>query len=139
MKDKSKLITIILGILLVLSLAGNIYQINNKDTDPKININKTYGGGGIDGKDVVDLTNEEYITIMDNTKIYLYRQNEPMKEGTIKQLAEPNLYIADIGGMDLYIFFNEDSINVVYDGETYNYKQRAEGPTFLGQEGIDNI
>ena len=139
MKDKSKLITIVLGVLLVLSLAGNIYQINNKDTDPKININKTYGGGGIDGKDVVDLTSEEYITIMDNTKIYLYRQNEPMKEGTIKQLAEPNLYIADIGGMDLYIFFNEDSINVVYDGETYNYKQRAEGPTFLGQEGIDNI
>ena len=139
MKDKSKLITIVLGILLVLSLAGNIYLANNKDTDPKININKTYGGGGIDGKDVVDLTSEEYITIMDNTKIYLYRQNEPMKEGTIKQLAEPNLYIADIGGMDLYIFFNEDSINVVYDGETYNYKQRAEGPTFLGQEGIDNI
>lgn len=41
MKDKSKLITIILGILLVLSLAGNIYLANNKDTDPKININKT--------------------------------------------------------------------------------------------------
>ena len=56
MKDKSKLIAIILGILLVLSLACNIYQFNNKDTDPKININKTYGGGGIDGKDVVDLT-----------------------------------------------------------------------------------
>ncbi len=139
MKDKSKLITIILGILLLLSLAGNIYLVNNKDTDPKININKTYGGGGIDGKNVVDLTDEEYITIMDNTKIYLYRQNEPMKEGTIKQFAEPNLYIADIGGMDLYIFFNEDSINVVYDGEVYNYKQRADGPTFLGQEGIDNI
>lgn len=139
MKDKSKLITIILGVLLVLSLAGNIYQINNKDTDPKININKTYGGGGIDGKDVIDLINEEYITIADNSKIYLYRQNEPMKLGTIKQLAEPNLYIADIDGMDLYIFFNEDSINVVYDGEVYNYKQRAEGPTFLGQEGIDNI
>ena len=34
MKDKSKLITIILGVLLALSLAGNIYQINNKDTDP---------------------------------------------------------------------------------------------------------
>ena len=139
MKDKSKLITIILGILLVLSLAGNIYLANNKDTDPKININKTYGGGGIDGKNVVDLTDEEYITIMDNTKIYLYRQNEPMKLGTIKQLAEPNLYIADIDGMDLYIFFNEDSINVVCDGEVYNYKQRAEGPTFLGQESIDNI
>lgn len=139
MKDKSKLITIILSILLVLSLAGNIYLANNKDTDPKININKTYGGGGIDGKNVVDLTNEEYITIMDNTKIYLYRQNEPMKLGSIKLLAEPNLYTADIDGMDLYIFFNEDSINVVYDGEVYNYKQRAEGPTFLGQEGIDNI
>ena len=139
MKDKSKLIAIILGILLALSLAGNIYQFNNKDTDPKININKTYGGGGIDGKDVVDLTSEEYITIMDNTKIYLYRQNEPMKLGSIKLLAEPNLYIANIDGMDLYIFFNEDSINVVYDGEVYNYKQRAEGPTFLGQEGIDNI
>ena len=139
MKDKSKLITIVLGILLVLSLAGNVYLANNKDTDPKININKTYGGGGIDGKDVVDLTSEEYITIMDNTKIYLYRQNEPMKLGSIKLLAEPNLYIADIDGMDLYIFFNEDSINVVYDGEVYNYKQRAEGPTFLGQEGIDNI
>ena len=139
MKDKSKLITIILGILLVLSLAGNIYLANNKDTDPKININKTYGGGGIDGKDVVDLTSEEYITIMDNTKIYLYRQNEPMKLGSIKLLAEPNLYIADIDGMDLYIFFNEDSINVVYDGDVYNYKQRAEGTTFLGQEGIDNI
>lgn len=139
MKDKSRLIMIILGILLALSLAGNIYQFNNKDTDPKININKTYGGGGIDGKDVVDLTSEEYITIMDNTKIYLYRQNEPMKLGSIKLLAEPNLYIADIDGMDLYIFFNEDSINVVYDGEVYNYKQRAEGPTFLGQEGIDNI
>ena len=105
MKDKSKLITIVLGILLVLSLAGNIYLANNKDTDPKININKTYGGGGIDGKDVVDLTSEEYITIMDNTKIYLYRQNEPMKLGTIKLLAEPNLYIADIDGMELYIFF----------------------------------
>lgn len=139
MKDKSKLITIILGILLVLSLAGNIYLVNNKDTDPKININKTYGGGGIDGKNVVDLTDEEYITIMDNTKIYLYRQNEPMKSGTIKQLAEPNLYIANIDEMDLYIFFNEDSINVVCDGKVYNYKQRAEGPTFLGQEGIDNI
>ena len=139
MKDKSKLITIILGVLLVLSLAGNIYLTNNKDTDPKIDINKTYGGGGIDGKDVVDLTHEEYITIMDNTKIYLYRQNEPMKLGTIKQLAEPNLYIADIDGMDLYIFFNEDSINVVCDGEVYNYKQRADGPTFLGQESIDNI
>ena len=139
MKDKSKLITIILGVLLALSLAGNIYQINNKDTDPKININKTYGGGGIDGKDVVDLTSEEYITIMDNTKIYLYRQNEPMKLGTIKLLAEPNLYIADIDGMDLYIFFNEDSINVICDGEVYNYKQRADGLTFLGQESIDNI
>lgn len=139
MKDKSKLFTIILGILLVLSLAGNVYLANNKDTDPKNNINKTYGGGGIDGKDVVDLTNEEYITIMDNSKIYLYRQNEPMKIGTIKLLAEPNLYIADIDGMDLYIFFNEDSINVVCDGETYNYKQRTEGPTFLGQESIDNI
>ena len=139
MKDNSKLITIILGVLLVLSLACNIYLTNNKDTDPKIDINKTYGGGGIDGKDVVDLTNEEYITIMDDTKIYLYRQNEPMKLGTIKPLAEPNLYIADIDGMDLYIFFYEDSINVVCDGEVYNYKQRAEGPTFLGQEGIDNI
>lgn len=139
MKDKSKLITIILGVLLVFSLAGNIYLTNNKDTDPKININKTYGGGGIDGKDVVDLTDEEYITIMDNTKIYLYRQNEPMKLGTIKPLAEPNLYIANIDEMDLYIFFNEDSINVIYDGEVYNYKQRADGPTFLGQESIDNI
>ena len=139
MLKKSKLITIFLGILLALSLAGNIYQINNKDTDPKININKTYGGGGIDGKDVVDLTSEEYITIMDNTKIYLYHQNEPMKLGTIKLLAEPNLYIADIDGMDLYIFFNEDSINVIRDGEVYNYKQRADGPTFLGQESIDNI
>lgn len=134
MLKKSKLITIFLGILLALSLAGNIYQINNKDTDPKININKTYGGGGIDGKDVVDLTSEEYITIMDNTKIYLYRQNEPMKLGTIKLLAEPNLYIADIDGMDLYIFFNEDSINVIRDDEVYNYKQRAEGTTFLGQD-----
>ena len=78
MLKKSKLITIFLGILLVLSLAGNIYQINNKDTDSKININKTYGGGGIDGKDVVDLIDEEYITIADNSKIYLYRQNESM-------------------------------------------------------------
>lgn len=104
MLKKSKLIAIILGILLVLSLAGNIYQFNNKDTDPKININKTYGGGGIDGKDVIDLINEEYITIADNSKIYLYRQNEPMKLGTIKQLAEPNLYIADIDGMELYIY-----------------------------------
>ena len=134
MLKKSKLITIFLGILLVLSLAGNIYQINNKDTDSKININKTYGGGGIDGKDVVDLIDEEYITIADNSKIYLYRQNESRQSGIIKQLAEPNLYIADINEMKLYIFFNKDSINVICDDEVYNYKQRAEGTTFLGQD-----
>lgn len=131
---KTKIIIIILFVLLLFSLFTNLYLLRKiKTRNQKLNINKTFGGGAIDGKEVMEPIIEEYITIMEDTQIYLYRQNEPMKKGNISYLASPNIYKAKIEDMTLYIVFEEDYINVIYNDKVYKYQERSDHPMFLGQ------